>query len=94
MKALLFGTICYITGCVTMYFWQAFFQTKEQNFDGEYYSYKDFVEEADEQLWEEFVNDFYSIESNEPCGDDREMFYEENIEKYSNKLDQMFVKLK
>lgn len=94
MKELLFGILCYISGIVTIDVWQSLFQTKEQIFDGEYYSYKDFIHESDDKLWEEFDDDFYSIDDNEPCSDDKQMFYEENIEKYSNKLEQMFAKLK
>ena len=70
------------------------FQTKEQIFDEEYYSYKDFIKDSDDKLWNEFEDDFYSIDDNEPCSDDKQKFYEENIEKYSNKLVQMFAKLK
>jgi hypothetical protein len=83
----------YVSGCVSMYLFQLFFRKYETGFetdfeqDAEYNSYKDFIESSSDELWNEFVNDTNFDEDFTTLSDDREMFYCENIEKYSHKLD-------
>ena len=85
------GIGMYVMGCISIVLFQMIFHKSvtefEANFDTEFNSYEDFIDSSDDTLWNKFVEeadvdvDFTSL------SDDRKMFYEENIEKYSNLLD-------
>ena len=93
-KELGLGIGMYTMGCMSVVLFQRMFHKSlpeiEQDFDTEFNSYEDFIDSSDDELWLKFVEeadvdvDFTSL------SDDRKMFYEENIEKYSNLLDKQF----
>ena len=92
------GIAFYVSGCATMVLFQNMFHTDSDEQDvykydeyvdtddydePDFYSYHDFVNESSETIWDNFLTDMYGDDTLTFVSDDREQFYNENIEKYS-----------
>jgi hypothetical protein len=90
-KDLALGLAIYVAGCVTMYCVKLiphkFVPDIEEEFDDEFNSYEEFIHSSSDELWLKFVEEADVEEDFTTLSDDRKMFYQEHIEKYSHLLD-------
>ena len=96
---LVIGIAFYVAGCATMILFQSMFHTDsdeekdvykyetyidtDEYIEPEFYSYRDFLNESSETIWDNFLHDIYGDETVTFVSDDREQFYNDHIEKYS-----------
>ena len=96
---LVIGIAFYVAGCATMVLFQNWIHVGDKSvykydehidideyIEPEFYSYHDFLNESSETIWDNFLADMYGDDTVTFVSDDREKFYNDNVEKYSNLL--------